>query len=72
MLLQILFTNVYSLSQFLQQLTALTHSGVAKAGNGWAQAQPIISSAQPISHIYCTINLIYAYISPHNETLYHL
>ena len=23
-------------------------SGVAKVGNGWAQAQPIISSAQPI------------------------
>ena len=23
-------------------------SGVAKVGNGWAQAQPIMSSAQPI------------------------
>ena len=23
-------------------------SGIAKVGNGWAQAQPIISSAQPI------------------------
>ena len=26
----------------------LISSGVAKVGNGWAQAQPIISSAQPI------------------------
>ena len=25
-----------------------TISGVAKVGNGWAQAQPIMSSAQPI------------------------
>ena len=24
------------------------YSGVAKVGNGWAQAQPIMSSAQPI------------------------
>ena len=27
---------------------SLLTSGVAKVGNGWAQAQPIMSSAQPI------------------------
>ena len=29
------------------KLTAI-HSGIAKVGNGWAKAQPIMSSAQPI------------------------
>ena len=38
-------------------LVLLTGSGVAKVGNGWAQAQPIMSSAQPIFMVYCAINL---------------
>ena len=29
-------------------LLTIRPSGVAKVGNGWAQAQPIMSSAQPI------------------------
>ena len=32
-------------------------SGVAKVGNGWAQAQPVMSSAQPIFMVYCAINM---------------
>ena len=32
-------------------------SRVAKVGNGWAQAQPIMSSAQPIFMIYFATNL---------------
>ena len=34
------------------------YSGVAKVGNGWAQAQPIMPSAQPI--LVVIVQSIYA------------
>ena len=34
--------------KIFQKVWYIIYSGVAKVGNGWAQAQPIISSAQPI------------------------
>ena len=34
--------------------------------HGWAQAQPIMSSAQPIFMVYCAINLC---TFPHKNTI---
>ena len=55
-----------------------TNSGVAKVGNGWAQAQPIMSSAQPIFmsivqpiyapfHVKNIINRLYNTLITHFE-----
>ena len=38
----------FSVSNIFQLVLLDDTSGVAKVGNGWAQAQPIMSSAQPI------------------------
>ena len=54
------------------------NSGVAKVGNGWAQAQPIMSSAQPIFmsivqpiyapfHVKNIINRLYNTLITHFE-----
>ena len=48
-----------------QYLPSPFPSGVAKVGNGWAQAQPIMSSAQPIF-----ISIVQSIYAPFHVKIY--